>query len=224
MATLFGKETFEGGSLPASFDSQNSSATSTLVIDSTSKVTGTYSAKFGATASGSGPYLIKNLGTLYSELYIQFKIFIPTAFAYGTATSIVMLQVSDNSANEVFEMKLDDFGALEIILQGGTLAYTDTTLTLSKNAVHKVEIYYKANASTGAWKVWVDNNMFASPNAQASSLNTGTTQMRVFNFGGYFVDGSITNNIYTDEVIISDAFIGAGVTSTSSSVLTMMGV
>lgn len=210
MATLFGKETFEGGSLPASFDSQAASATSSTVIDSTSKVVGTYSARVSSTASGLGQYLLKNLGVNYTELYIQFKIFIPTAFAYGTATTVVLMHLQDNAAATVFEMKLDDYGTQEIILQGGTLPYTDTTLALTKNVVHKVELYYKVNATTGAWKVWVDNDTFASPNAQASSLNTGTVQLRSLAFGGYFTDGALTNSIYLDDVVVADTFIGAG--------------
>lgn len=202
-------EDFEGGSLPAGFDSQASSSTSSTVIDGTSKVTGTYSAKLGATGSGSGQYLIKNLGSDYTEIYIQFNIFIPTAFAYGTATSFVLMELRDGSANSVIELKIDDYGTQEIILGGGTLGYTDTTIALSKNTIHKVELYFKSNASTGAWKLWVDNNTEGSPDASGSSLNTGSYPTRIVNFGSYYADGSITDNIYVDDFKVNNTFIGS---------------
>lgn len=211
MAILFGKETFEGGSLPASFDSKTTSATGTTVIDATSKVNATYSSKVSFASVGGGSYLIKNLGVNYTSLYMQFSMFIPTAFSYGAANSVSLFKMEDGSTNSVFEFKLDNFGVLEVILQGGTLAYTDTALAISKNVIHKVEIFYSVSATVGAWKVWVDNNTFASPNASASSLNTGTTQMRVANIGGIFADGTITDSVYIDDVIIADTFIGAGI-------------
>lgn len=200
-------EDFEGGALPASFDIQTTSGGGSGVIDSTSKVNGTYSVKLGASATGAS-YLTRNLGANYTELYIQFSIFIPTGFAYNTATSFVPLHINDAGGNTVVEMKLDDYGTQEIVLQGGTLAYTDTTLALSKNTVHRVELYYKTDATTGAWKVWVDNGTEGSPDASASSLNTGTAQMHTPNVGLYYTDGSLTDYYYIDDVIISDSFIG----------------
>lgn len=201
-------ETFESGSLPASFDSQNTSATVTQVIDSTSKVSGTYSTKIGSTGSGIGAYLAKDLFLDYTSLFFQFKIFVPTAFAYTTATTFVLLHISDAAGNTVIELKMDDYGTQEIILQGGTLPYTDSTLALSKNVVHTVELGYVVHGSSGSWKIWVDNGTVGSPSASASSLNTGTTPMKRVSFGSYYTDGTITNNVYLDDFKVSSSFIG----------------
>lgn len=207
--TLPYNETFEGGSLPASFDTQTSNGGGTIVIDNTSKVDGTYSAKLSNSASG-GALLTRNLGVEYSELYTQFKVFIPTAFSYGSSVIVVPLHYNDNSAGTVFEMKFEDYGTQEVILQGGTLGYTDTGLSISKGVVHTVEVYYKVSATVGAWKVWIDNGTFGSPNAQASSLNTGTATMRSVQLGNITSLAAFTDSYYVDSLTVSTSFVGLG--------------
>lgn len=212
MALLFGQETFEGGSLPASFDSQASSATSVTAIDATSKVQGTYSAKITMSGTGLGQYLQKNLGSGYTELYYQFKLHIPPAFAFDTATAVVLLSVHNSGGTQAFELKIEDYGSSspELVLQGATPGYIDTGESLSVDTTHVIELYYKTNGTTGAWSVWVNNDTAGSPSASATGLNTGTTQMQIVRFGGYYTDGTITDALYVDDFSVSSSFIGAG--------------
>lgn len=210
--SVFNKETFEGGSLPGSFDAVSVLwGSGSAVIDDTSKVVGTYSAKFGASGEVNSSAR-KDLGSNYSELYIQFKIFIPTAFAFGGGGYFTLFEIFDVSDNERFYVTLEDWGSIEMTLGGDMGGWVDSGLVLSKNAVHKIEIRVKQSATVGNVSIWVDNNVEGSPDYNSGNINTGTSLLRKLSLGISYSLEALTDFIYIDDVICDTAFIGEGVT------------
>lgn len=207
MTVLFNKETFETGSSPFTFDSYVTDASGSLTLDTTSKVVGANSMKVVRTSAGQS-YLVKDLTANYTELYIQFKVFIPTAFAWGTGSYLGLINTFDLAEVDALYLNLEDYGTLRLTFGGGS-GYIDTGINISKNAVHKIEIRLKISATVGVVSVWVDNNTSGSPDYTSGNINTGTIDMRyVWSAEGYS-DGS-HGDYYIDDFIIADAFIGAG--------------
>lgn len=207
MAFIFGKETFESGTSPFTFDIYDTSGTGAQTLDTTSKVVGVNSIKLTRSTAG-GARLKKTFGSDYTELYAQFKIFIPTAFTWGTGTYTGLIDLfSASEASEIGYINLEDYGTLRLTI-GGVSGYINTGLDVSKNAVHKIEFRVKVSATVGRVEIWLDNNT-ATPSYSSGDINMGTTGMRVMWSPEVYSDGS-HGDYYFDDVIVSTTFIGDG--------------
>ena len=209
MSLIFGKETLEGGSLPASFDSVGTlfdAATATL--DNNSKVTGTYSILFANTDEG-GAAAVKDLGSEYTELYIQFKGFLPSGFTFGASGYCGFGHLTDSGNNSRLFFNIENFGTVRLTV-GGDTVFINTGVDIPINSVFKLEIYIKKNATTGQIKVWLNNDTEGSPDYDSGAINTGATGVQNVHFGKNYVPEAVSD-YYLDEFCIGDEFIGAGV-------------
>ena len=207
MAIIF-QENLEGGSLPGGFTSQVGSGLATGVIDGTSKVTGTYSMKSGATGSGD-KYLLKTLATDYSELFINFNIFIPSSYAIGLSSIIYIFQASDSADTYSWVISLENFGEHQLtVYNSETAAYEDTGIKISPDVVHKIQVCIKKSATVGRVRIWVDNDIVDGfPDYDTGVINTGGSTLRNIKFGIVYAPDAQTGFFYTDEYVIADAFI-----------------
>lgn len=209
-AYLFGSEDFEScGSLPCSFDMDDSWGSVTPSLDSTSKVAGVDSLKEVVTGEGGGSQ--KKDGFNRSEIWVRFKIWVPNPVTWGASDFFSILMLQDGSDADTIWMNVEDYGNPRLILAGDVLSYTDTGLDLVEGQVNTVEMRVKIGASTGDIDIWLNNSTEGSPSYNGSgSMNTGTDNIDAVLAGLNYAPESGISTTYYDDVIISDDFIGSG--------------
>jgi hypothetical protein len=215
--TIFGPEGFESGT-QGSFDSFSVEfGSGSADIDGTSKITGTYTARFGATGECVA-VAREDMEVNYTELYFQTKILLPTDFAFGASGYILPLKLQDSAdADRITLYLYNDTGTIKLIISGDVdLGWVDTGISFSKNVVHQIEIYSKLDATTGRIKVWFDNNVEGSPDYDSGNLNSGTGTIRKIDLGNTYSAEAYADYIYMDDITANDAFIGAGTPPASS--------
>jgi len=202
---LFGREGFEGGSLPATFDSQSNWGSGTATLDGTSKVQGTYSLKGGAT--GEGGQWVEEAAD-YSEAYFQYKLLIPSDVAFGTATSFQTFALLDSSDNTVAAFSAEDWGSFRFTAWGTTMGWKDIGTTLSTDTEYQIDVYVKVGTTEGRLKVWINQNTEGTPDYDSGNINNGTANIAKVRAGLPYTDGSITNYFYTDDFVVDEEYIG----------------
>ena len=205
---LYNPEDFESGSSPFSLDSVgNVWGGAAVALDTTSKVNGVKSLKLNATAAGSA-IAQKVLAADSDEIYLQFKVFFPTSFSFGTASAGAILALRDNADSDILSMSIADYGNLQLVFNNfGGVGYVDSLPALTKNVVHTIELHFKRAASGGRIRVWVDNNHYATPNYDSGAANTGSASFRKLTWGLPYTDGTF-GTFYEDLLTADTKYIG----------------
>ena len=207
-AYLFGTENFEScGSLPCSFDTDVSWGSVTPSLDSTSQVSGTDSLK--EVVSGEGGGGMESTDYNASEIWVQFKVYIPSSMSYGASGYATLLMLEDSSDNATIWLTLEDWGTERLTVNGDVLSYTNTGIDLTEGAVNTIEMRVKIGSSTGDIDIWVDNTTEGSPDYDGSgSMNTGTDNIDDVIAGLTYAPESGVSTTYFDEVVVNNSFIG----------------
>lgn len=208
-AFTFGKEDFEScGAIPCSFDTDGSYATGDMILDSSSIVNGTDSARCEAPAPGDGCLLVEAVPS-DDEYWLQFTVFIPTGWVFG-ASSYTSLFYSGDGVGNPFYCSIEDYGTIRITCAGDELGYTDTGIDIALNTKTKLEFRIKVSATVGDFDIWKANDVAGSPNYNGSgTLNTGSQNVVSYTIGGDNPDA--VNDRYYDDVTVDTAFIGDGI-------------
>jgi len=214
-AYVFGTEDFETcGSLPCSFSSNESWGSVTASLDSTSKVVGADSLRAVVTGEGGGGLEKEGLGL--SEVWVQFKVWIPNPTTWGGSGYFTVLMLQDSSDAGQLWLTVEDWGTPRLTFDGNNLSYTDTGLSLTPGAVNTIEVRVKKGTTNGDVDIWLNNTTQGSPSYNGS----GTLNVSANNIDG--VLGGLTyspengvSTTYYDNFIVNNSFIGAGVTNTA---------
>lgn len=216
MATIYGKETFETGSTPWSFDgSVNPYGTISLVADTGSKINSANCLSISCTAETNGQLYV-DFGSAYSTIYLQFYVMFPTGWTFPTggfltfAGLFTSAQTPGTNDPDV-EIKVEDASGVQLVIQGAALPYLATGIIFTLNTVYKVEIKVIKNASTGRVLVWINNNTEGSPDYDSGSQNTGANSVDTLSVGLLYSPAT-TPAFFIDDIIVGDAFIGSGST------------
>lgn len=204
MAIIFGPETFEGGS-KGTFDSEVE-YNGTVDFDSSSKIRGTYSAKCTTTGTSGTAHLYETFGSTYTKLYYQFKILLPSDWAWTTGSACSLITVYDSTPAWIFTLSMENWDGSSNpprLLMNGAMGYTSTGLTLTKGVVHTIEICVDKTVGV---KIWMDNKDEASPNYTYSGTAI-SADMKSFSNGLIWGDNAIPS-FYIDNVTVSTTFIG----------------
>ncbi|MCP4408275.1 MAG: hypothetical protein GY807_11045 [Gammaproteobacteria bacterium] len=215
-AYLFGSEDFETcGSLPCSFDSDDSWGSVTPSLDSSGKIEGDDSLKEVVTGQGGGGITEDGFNT--DEIWVQFKVWIPSSMAWGASGYATILTLQDSSSNNTIWINLEDWGTPRLIVSGDVLSYTNTSIDLNENAVNTIEMRVKIGSSNGDIDIWHDNGTEGSPDYDGSgSLDTGTDNIDKVMAGLSYSPENGVSTTYYDDAIADSAFIGSAATSSSN--------
>jgi uncharacterized protein YoxC len=200
------QESFESGSSPWGFDALTDWGGGSLSLDTSSKISGSNSIKITRTAGG-GVFLQKAFASDSEELYFQLKLFLPTGFSYGTAGYIGAFYIVGSSDQGIFNINIEEAGALTI--NGASIGWRGTGITLAENTVNTIEGYAKFNGTTGNVKLWVNNSTEGSPDYNSGNINSGTVQARKIRTAEVWSD-SAHSDFFFDDVIVNSSFIGTG--------------
>jgi hypothetical protein len=210
MATqLFPIETFESGALPGSFDSVSDIWRNGLCvpsIDNTSKVDKTYSVKFHTTGSGSAAAL-KVLASTYTDIYVQFKLFLGQTFALGPSNYTTIFDLRDSSDNSRIHCNMEFNGSVFKLTFGGDVGYTNSGVIIPKNQINKIQIHINKDPSLGRIQIWLNNDVSASPTYDSGNINTGATAFKKVLVGLPYVPEAISD-LWFDDIGFDTAFIG----------------
>ncbi len=211
---LFGREGFEGGSLPASFDSTAAPGNSTITAVTTGNgITGwgTYNVKITNAAGGlSQASARKNLGAVYTELWIQKTFFLTAPFVFNSGAFFTNLITWDAAlAANPWYAQLEDDGVPNVTFNGNC-GYINTAKAIPVARRNRVEYYIKISATVGRIKLWINNTVAGSPDYDSGNINTGTTGIQYIDVGNAALVAGTgqTSNWYLDDVCVDTAFIG----------------
>ncbi|WP_339106880.1 RHS repeat-associated core domain-containing protein [Roseovarius rhodophyticola] len=205
-AYLFNTEDFESCStLPCSFDNLSTWGGVTASIDSGSQVEGTKSLKEVVTGSGSGALELTDQNE--DEIYVQFKVYVPSNMTWGASGYYSLLRLEDVADGTVFSMALEDWGDARLTINGDVLPWTNTGVNLTKGAVNTVEVRFKKGATDGAVDIWVDNTTAGSPDYSSGNVNTGTDNVDDIHVGVTYSPEAVSTTYY-DDAVFDTAFIG----------------
>ncbi len=211
-AFIFGKEDFETcSSLPCSFDSNASWGNIAVSIDHGSKISGEDSLKAVVTGEGGGS--LRKGGLSRSEVWVQFKVWVPNPVTWGTSSYFGLLMLEDGSTNDTLWINVEDYGTPRLTVAGDVLGYTNTGIDLIEGAVNTIEIRAKIGSSNGDIDIWHNSSTQGSPTYNGSgSMNTGTDNIDAVLAGLQYAPEGGVSTTYYDDIIIDSSFIG---TSTS---------
>ncbi|MFZ2522503.1 MAG: hypothetical protein WAX44_03280 [Minisyncoccia bacterium] len=216
-AYIFGSEDFETcSSLPCSFEDNGAWGSVTPSLDHGSIVSGVDSLKEIVTGEGGGSLGMDGFST--NDIRVQFKVWIPNPTTWGVSGyfSVLILQDSSN-ANTVW-FNVEDWGTPRLTVAGDVLSYTNTGIDLVPGAVNTIEARIKIGSSTGDVDIWLNNTTEGSPNYNGSgTMNTGTDNIDAVLAGLVYAPENGISTTYFDDIIVNNAFIGAGITNTSPS-------
>lgn len=207
-AYLFGKEDFEScSSLPCSFSTHATWGSVTGSLDNTGKAVGQDSYK--TIVSGEGSASLESVNYNRDEIWVQFKVFIPSNITWGASDYFSMLRLEDSSNGTIFWLSVENWGTARLTMSGDTLSWTDTGLNLTKGATNTVEVRFKKGASTGDVDIWLNNTTQGSPSYNGSgTLNTGTDNVDDVLIGMQYAPETGISTLYFDDMTIDSAFIG----------------
>lgn len=168
---------------------------------------GAYSSKSLWVVRSGNPFVndqfAKTLPTSESEIYLRvyFKF-----VAFDTSSSNVSKEViymNDTSGNKLISIYNSGATAPHAfniyVRKAGSYASTHS-FTLSQNTWYKFDIYFKVNASTGAYEVKLDNASIKSE----TSINTGSLNISTLSFGNLPTGGYHNNDVYFDDIAVNN--------------------
>jgi hypothetical protein len=211
---LFGREGFEGGTLPASFTSSIGAGNTTAAVVKTYDVVGRGANCVqitNATGGTSQRGVRKDLGSSYTELWIQVFLYLPPPITWNTqATFTNIVAWSAAFAGNPWYTQIESPSAT-VTISGDTAGYHTTAKTLSAAKRHRVEYYVKISATVGQLKLWINNTVAGSPDYDSGIINTGTAGIQYVDFGmsDSGVQTGTTSPYYFDDCVIDTAFIGS---------------
>ena len=214
-AYIFGSEDFETcGSLPCSFDMDDSWDDVTPSFDHTSKVSGVDSLKEVVTGEGGGS--MKKDGFSTNEIWVQFKVWVPDPVSWGGSGFFSILMLQDGSSNDTIWINVEDYGTARLSVAGDVLDYIDTELDLVEGVVNTIEMKVKIGSSAGDIDIWLNNTTQGSPSYNGSgTMNTGTDNIDAVLAGLNYAPENGISTTYFDDVIVNNSFIGVGVSNAS---------
>lgn len=207
-AYLFGVEDFEDcGSLPCSFSNTSAWGSVTQSLDSTSKVEGADSLK--ELVTGEGGATLESINHNEDEVWVQFKVFIPSSMTWGGSGYFTILRFEDSSNGGIFWMSVENWGTPRLTVAGDTLSWTNTGIDLVPGEVNTLEVRFKKSATAGDVDIWHNTTTEGSPDYNGSgTLNTGTDNVDDILVGMAYAPENGIATTYYDEIAIDTAFIG----------------
>ena len=126
--------------------------------------------------------LTKTLETSKDEIYLRAYFKYVSQTTTSTHVSREVICIFDNSGNKM--LSLYNSGAaipctFDVYANIGGSYASVGSFALAENTWHKIDMYLKINATTGAYEVKVNDVSEASD----SSVNTGSTNIKLVNFG-----------------------------------------
>lgn len=207
-ADVFAFETFESGSTPWSFDSVgNIFGAATAALDTTSKVVGANSLAFGATGEGAATAQ-KLLGATRTEIYVQFKMFLPTGFSPGSAGYMGLLALRTSGDENRVYFNLEQAAGITLTT-GGDITTPSTGISLPINQVFTLEIRVKKSATVGNLSIWVNNNDFNNPDYNSGDINSTADAFQKLVFGVIYTEAA-GSTYFMDNIAAHSSFIGLG--------------
>ncbi len=208
-AYLFGIEDFENcSSLPCSFNNTSVWGSVTGSLDHTSKVEGEDS--FKTVVGGEGIATLESVNYNEDEVWVQFKIFIPSGMTWGASGYFNTLLLEDSGNGLVFGLTIEDWGAPRLTMMGDPLGWTDTGIDLTAGAVNTIEVRFKKGTTNGDVDIWHNNSNGASPDYNGSgTMNTGTDNVDDVKVGVAYSPESDVSDLYFDDFGVDLGFIGS---------------
>ncbi len=208
-AYLFGSETFEScSSLPCTFTNHSTWGSVAGSLDSTNKAVGVKS--FKTVVTGEGSAALESTNYSRDEIWVQFKVYIPSNIAWGASNYFSILRYEDTADGLVFSMNVENSSSnARLTMSGDTLSWTNTGLNLTKGATNTIEVRFKKGTSNGDVDIWLNNSTQGSPSYNGSgTLNTGTDNVDDILIGMRYAPENGISTLYFDDYTIDSAFIG----------------
>jgi len=203
MTQIFSDD-FESGDFSAWTDTYTEGSPTVSVV-SNPVHQGSYAEK-ATTNSGSGRAMARKDITAQTEAYM--RAYVRFSAFPNSGVELCYLGLRDYTENPTQAGIYNDGGTYKWRLRYWKVGWTDlfsTTPTPQLDTWFCVEIYMKVDATNGEVKMWVDGNLIV----QDSGFDTtsGGNIDRVCS-GIIYYGGSQSIDIYVDDVVVADTYIG----------------
>ena len=160
------------------------------------------------TTSAYGAYLTRNFSPVISgDIYVRFYVFFPTGFGstnLGAMKRVLRVFCGTNRAQLSFH---DGAPVMEEVGSWGSAQGP----VISENAWHCVEMHVAAPSASTPMEFWVDG----ASNGTLSGSFSGSSTFDHLELGDVCMGGGVngTGTFYMDEVVVSNSYVGTGITS-----------
>jgi hypothetical protein len=182
---------------------------------------GVFDGQYSAVSSMSGnlntyAYVYQNLAPalqLYHREYIKVSALPPSGAEtdlFGIMDQIAIgshlgtLGIQNDGTNYRWKLKYSNNGAV--------LVSYSTQVELKENSWYYVEIMVKIGSGTGQVAVWIAEDLTvineSTPTINLVNLENGGKTIGAIFFGGYVTGATYPVNIYSDNVVVSDTWVG----------------
>ena len=157
------------------------------------------------TSGTYGACLVKNFSPAISaDIYVRLYAFLPTGYETANADIRVLRVWCGSNRGQMSLMNgrpvMEEVGA-----------WTGTSGTaVSENQWHCIEMHMAAPSASTLMEFWVDG--VENSTTLSGSFSGSTTYDRI-EFGDVIAAASDTGTIYLDELVVSNSYIGTGITS-----------
>ena len=186
----------------------------TLATSSTQKNTGVYSLYINQPSSGSDIYVYKDLNgasLYYAREYVYF-----TTLPTGIDSVITLLDGA--TSRGLHTTYVSGAGWALKLIQSATVDY-QSAVTASTGQWYCIELELLLSTTVGVAKLWVDGSLTVNQTGLNTSEIATINMLRsgISSFSG-------TSEVYVDDVVVADAYIGLSSVSYTRTLTDLLGV
>ena len=158
------------------------------------------------TVGTTGAHLVKNFSPVISgDIYVRFFAFLPTG--YGAANSDIRILRVWCGSNEG-QMSL--MAGEPVMEEVGAWTGAGWGSALSENQWHCIEMHMATPSASTLMEFWIDG---VKNSATLNGSFSGSTTYDHIEFGDVVANASGTGTLYLDELMVSNSYVGTGITS-----------
>lgn len=162
----------------------------------------TYALQAATGATSGVSYEETDWGVDDTEVYVCAHV----KFSAVPSAITAFLSVTDSTPTQLFSLRVNASGFWQLNDNANSTIYTSTLKQPLAGIYHRVEIYWKTDAATGAFTVKIDGDIV--DNLQQTGLNNGTAKPRRIRVGVTEAQSNAPNRFFSMLTVSNSGWLG----------------